>query len=239
MNPLKKMFGPWYDVLEPVLTSEDFKAVRTFLKFEMASGYKIYPKQSQTFRAFSLCPPEELRVVILGQDPYHDGSANGLCFANNDDAIKISPSLRSIITAVETDYDTLCLDFDHSLESWAEQGVLLLNTALTVRKGIAGSHLNVWRPFTENVLKIISFEYPKTIFVLWGKKAQAFKPLLHTQDRIVEAPHPAAELYAGGKAGFYSSQTFRRINVLLDEPIIWDTSCAEKSGKKDYGDAPY
>lgn len=239
MSAMEKMFGPWYDVIAPVLKSEAFDSVRTFLKLEIAAGYKIYPPQSQTFRAFSLCPPDKLKVVILGQDPYHDGSANGLAFANNDDAIRISPSLRSIVTAVETDYDTLCLGFDHSLESWAEQGVLLLNTALSVRKGVAGSHLAAWRPFTEQVLKTISFEYPKTVFVLWGKKAQAFKPLLHVQDRIVEAPHPAAELYAGGEAGFYTSQTFRRINVLLDEPIVWDTSCAEESAKLDYGKPPY
>jgi uracil-DNA glycosylase len=124
-------------------------------------------------------------VVILGQDPYHDGSATGLAFANSGDGPRISPSLAWIKKALEHDYDTLCLDFDYGLTSWAKQGVLLLNTALTVEKGKAGSHTVLWNTFTKELLTSLTSTKDDIIFVLWGKKAQDYAKFIKGNNKIV------------------------------------------------------
>ena len=216
---IKEQVGEWYNILDPIFKSEYFRKL-TDQHRQNITNRIVYPKRGKTFRAFQMCPLESLKVVILGQDPYHDGSATGLAFAN-DNAGRISPSLRNIIQAVKNDFGDVAVN--PNLESWAKQGVLLLNTALTVQKARPGSHIDLWMPFTRDIITSLSVYKPDLIWVLWGKKAQDYEkhimyPSGHT---ILKAPHPAAESYSGGKAGFFTCGHFKKINDKLEKPIEW------------------
>jgi len=224
---IESQVGDWYPLLEPIISSDKFKPIASEIKRCKQTFTKIYPETTKTFRAFKLCQLADTRVVILGQDPYHDGRATGLCFANNIGLGKPSPSLQWIVKALEYEYDTICVDFDYDLETWASQGVLLLNTALTVVKGYAGSHTELWRPFTEELITNLSLTKNNIIFVLWGKKAQEYSKFIHGNNKIITAPHPAADAYTGGKAGFHTSGSFSAVNKFLSEPIKWNTYCGE------------
>ena len=216
---IKEQVGEWYKILDPIFRTEYFRKL-TDQHRQNITNRIVYPKRGKTFRAFQMCPLESVKVVILGQDPYHDGSATGLAFAN-DRVGRISPSLRNIIQTVKNDFGDIIVN--PNLESWAKQGVLLLNTALTVEKGKAGSHVNMWMPFTRDIITSLSVYKPDLIWVLWGKKAQDYEkhimyPSGHT---ILKAAHPAAESYSGGKAGFFTCGHFKKINDKLEEPIEW------------------
>ena len=240
MKTLETQVGDWYPLLKPLLDTEDFKKIRQTIVQCRSHGFKVLPDTSKTFRAFNMCQYKDVKVVILGQDPYHDGSATGLAFANDPDSYNsTSPSLRNIITAVEKDFGTLSMDFDISLESWAEQGVLLLNTALTVLKGNAGSHTGVWRPFTQQFLEALSSSKENLIFVLWGKKAQDYEKFIKGDHTILKAAHPAAESYSGGRAGFFDCGHFSKINSLLSTPIRWCPSCDTLHPAKALEEAPF
>ena len=232
MSGIKNQVGDWYPLLEPIVTSDYFKGVAAEIKKQKDQGIIVYPDTKLTFRAFKLCQLSDVRVVILGQDPYHDGSATGLAFANNPHKPGISPSLKWISKALEHEYETLCLHFDYSLESWANQGVLLLNTALTVAKGYAGSHVTLWDKFTKEFIQSFSKQKDNIIFVLWGKKAQDYSKFIHGDNKIVTAPHPAADAYTGGSAGFHTSGTFSAVNSFLTDPIKWNTDCGEPLPKE-------
>jgi len=172
-----KHIGEWYKVPEirDFVSTSYMRKVLIYLNKEYINKI-IYPKKSNVFKCFKLCKPEKLKVVILGTEPYNNGMATGLCFANNNEKLKLSPELENIILKVENDvYLGLNLDFDITLEDWAKQGVLLLNTSLTVESKKKHSHLRIWNNFIKNILKIISENYPGTIFVLVGKKANGFK----------------------------------------------------------------
>lgn len=235
---IESQVGDWYPLLEPVVTSDYFKKVGTALKQCKAKGIKVYPDTKITFRAFKLCQLKDVKVVILGQDPYHDGSATGLAFANSDQSPRMSPSLRNIVTAVETDLGALCVNFNPTLESWANQGVLLLNTALTVEKGKAGSHVHLWNEFTKEVITRLSLIKNNIIFVLWGKKAQDYAKYIQGDNKILMAAHPAAESYSGGKAGFFTCKHFSHINNLIDSPIDWVDSCGDPL-PRELNEAPF
>ena len=215
---VQEQVGEWYKILDPIFKMDYFQELIKQHRNNVTTS-KVYPERGKTFRAFQMCPLESVRVVILGQDPYHDGSATGLAFAN--DGGRVSPSLNNIIQAVRNDFGPV--NVDKSLESWAKQGVLLLNTALTVQKGRAGSHVIMWMPFTRDIITRLSVEKPDLIWVLWGKKAQEYErhimyPSGHT---ILKAPHPAAESYSGGRAGFFTCGHFKKINTKLEQPIQW------------------
>ena len=216
---IKEQVGEWYKILDPIFRSGYFRKLVDQHRKNITNSI-VYPKRGKTFRAFQMCPLESVKVVILGQDPYHDGSATGLAFAN-DGVGRVSPSLRNIIQTVKNDFGDVEVSTD--LESWAKQGVLLLNTALTVERGKAGSHLDLWMPFTRDIITRLSVEKPDLVWVLWGKKAQDYEkhimyPSGHT---ILKAPHPAAESYSGGKAGFFTCEHFKKINDKLEQPIQW------------------
>ena len=220
---IKEQVGEWHTILDPIFRSGFFRKLTDQHRHHMTNSI-VYPKRGKTFRAFQMCPFESLKVVILGQDPYHDGSATGLAFAN-DGGGRISPSLRNIIQTVKNDFGAV--DVNPNLESWAKQGVLLLNTALTVEKGKAGSHVNMWMPFTRDFITRLSVLKPNLIWVFWGKKAQEYeKHIIYPNGHsFFRAPHPAAESYSGGKAGFFTCQHFKKINEQLikyeAEPIEW------------------
>jgi len=223
-NSLERIFGEqWYDLLEDFLISEDFKKIGRVLN---TSKKQCYPDRKDIFKAFQLCPLEKLKVVILGQDPYHDGSATGLAFSNRSDSKLFSPSLRNILKEVENDcYNGFKLVQEPNLERWAEQGVLLLNTALTVEKSNPGSHAELWNGFTRNVIKRISDRVPAIVYMLWGSHAKGYLDCISRETNIIlTSPHPSP-LSAG--RGFFGNNHFTKCNKVLVEVGIVE-------GEKDY-----
>jgi uracil-DNA glycosylase len=208
--------------------SKEFDDLGHFI-IEERKRYRVFPAQKDVFNAFRSTPFHDVKVVFLGLDPYiREGQATGYSFGVDiDTAITVPPSLRNIIREVESDLDVLCLEFDHSLKGWAQQGVLLLNTALTVREGQTGSHLLQWSGFTQSVLKALNDKGDNVIFILLGKDAQSYAKYLDPSvTKVIMAPHPAAESYAGGKAGFFGSRIFSKCNSMLymlgKEEINWN-----------------
>lgn len=227
---MKNLFGiNWYNAMKIYLQSQDFANLGHWLMAERKQK-RIYPEQKDIFKAFQLTPYEKVKVVFLGLDPYiRKNQATGLSFGVDIDKTdrKIPPSLKTIIKELESDLDTLCLDFDYSLEGWAKQGVLMLNTSLTVVEGQTNSHLKMWQPFTLNVIDAINDMNNDVIFILLGKTAQSYEKYLDPEStKVIKAPHPAAEAYAGGKAGFYGSKIFSKCNSMLymfgKEEINWN-----------------
>ena len=227
---MKNLFGiGWYNAMRTYLQSQDFANLGYLLMAERKQK-RVYPEQKDVFKAFQLTPYEKVKVVFLGLDPYiRKDQATGLSFGVDIDKTdrKIPPSLKIIIKELESDLDTLCLDFDYSLEGWAKQGVLMLNTSLTVQDGQTNSHLHMWKPFTLEVIDAINDKNDDVIFILLGKTAQSYEKHLDPEStRVIKAPHPAAEAYAGGKAGFYGSKIFSKCNAMLymleKEEINWN-----------------
>lgn len=180
-----------------------------------------YPDDKVVFRALNECPPDKLKVVILGQDPYHDGSATGLAFDNRIHQ-KLSPSLRNILKEIGEDVGVY--DGGQPSESYLDdlpyQGVLLLNTALTVEKGKAGSYTEQWKPFTTQLLTDIQ-KLDNIVWILWGNHAKSFKPLItNTSHYIIEGGHPSplnrSIPFAGGKY-FSECNSFLRT---ISKPVI-------------------
>ena len=183
----------------------------------------IYPAPENIFKAFDSCPPDGVKVVIVGQDCYHrKGQATGLAFAVPADS-KIPPSLRNIQKELK---DDLGVEFsDQTLQQWSDQGVLLLNSALTVREGEPGSHLEQWEPFTDDVIKILSQTRKRLVFLFWGKYAQAKQPLIDPKGRhlVLTASHPSP--LAANRGGWFGRKHFSRTNAFLRKnrkrPIEW------------------
>ena len=213
---------PWPDVLGEELAKPYYREIMRFVDRERRTG-AVYPLSGDLFAAFHLTPYEKVKVVILGQDPYHQpGQANGLCFSVPRDVLRLPPSLRNIHAAMARDGFTPPPHGD--LTDWARQGVLLLNTALSVRRSKANSHAKQWREFTDAVITKLSDRQRPAVFVLWGKSAQRKRDLID-EDRheVVTAPHPAAR--GRFQAEFREAGTFtevnRRLEALKVEPIGW------------------
>ncbi len=212
----------WKDRLAEVFASEDFVRLTEFVKAEYKQG-PVFPPGSKIFRAFDLCPVDAVRVVILGQDPYHGpGQANGLCFSVNPD-IDLPPSLRNIFEELQTDLGR-SPHTDRTLEHWARQGVLLLNSTLTVRSGVPTSHAGKgWEEFTDEVLKVVAARKDPVVFILWGSYAQRKGAFLDgTKHLVIKSPHPSP---LSSYRGFFGSRPFSRANKALEtwgkEPIDW------------------
>jgi uracil-DNA glycosylase len=220
---LNMLFGDeWYNALKRMLKTNYWKALGQKIAGERIM-YNIFPeKGSDTlFKAFRTTPLSKVRVVILGQDPYQDGSYDGFAFSNRDDGQKISNSLRNILKEVESDvYDGFQIDQNPDLTRWAEQGVLLLNRAHTVRKKNPGSHLEYWSRFTNEVLSLLSKQDRPIVWILWGKKAEGAvgRIMKNPQHIYVKTPHPS-------EPGFKGSKPFTRTNKFLErhgkEQIKW------------------
>lgn len=240
MNPMDKVDESWTPILHSFYQSKGLIE----LKRDILPHISFQPSREDIFNVFSM-PLDSIKVVILGQDPYPTpGDAIGYCFATNDGR-KIPRSLNIIKQELlEEGLGTELQDSPEwqKLEHWTEQGVFLLNTALTVKTGTAGSHLKYWLEFTKSIITYISTHH-HCIWVLWGKKAQSFIPYIRTNpfnvkgydmetiedipkndyNYLLQAPHPAAELYSGGNAGFYGCNHFMFINKILGhkEQIIF------------------
>jgi uracil-DNA glycosylase len=212
----------WKKILMEEFQSPYFSELKKFLVEETASR-TIYPPGLQIFNAFQHTPFDRVKVVILGQDPYHGaGQAHGLCFSVPP-GIKAPPSLKNIFKELQSDLG-ITIPAHGSLESWADQGVLLLNATLTVRATEAGSHQNRgWETFTNAVIEKISREKTNVVFLLWGRYAQAKESLVDGEKHLVlKAAHPSP---FSAYNGFFGCQHFSKANSFLEqkgiEPVDW------------------
>lgn len=222
-NAQKAQIHPqWYALLHQEFEQDYFAQLKAFLQNEKAK-YQIYPPAKRIFAAFDHTPPSAVKVVIMGQDPYHGpGQACGFCFSVQEGTAH-PPSLRNI-------YKEVCsntgMPYPKSgdLSPWAQQGVFLLNATLTVRQGQAGSHQKKgWERFTDTVIQKLSDEQEGLIFMLWGNFAISKKTLINTQKHhILSAPHPSP---LSAHRGFFGCQHFLQANKLLQQmgktPIDW------------------
>ncbi len=216
----------WKLLLQPEFEKPYFKKLQKFIADERKL-FTIYPQHENVFRAFELTSYADTRVVILGQDPYHGANqANGLCFSVQSD-VAIPPSLRNILKELQSDLDFTAntkIANHGNLEHWAQQGVLMLNTTLTVRAGEAGSHQGFgWETFTDEVIRIINNKSHSVVFVLWGAMARKKRLLINTdKHHIVESAHPSP---LSAHNGFIGSRPFTKINDALAKanfkPISW------------------
>lgn len=184
---------------------------------ELASKEEtIYPEPTKIFRAFKECPPDKLKVVILGQDPYFDGSATGLAFDNNALAVKkVSPSLRKILQEIKDDIGKDPIESFNQpscLSHLPEQGVLLWNTALTVEHGKPASHVDIWAPFTDLIIQAVNRKQ-NVVWILWGAYAKSYGGRVADTHQVIEGTHPAARPNA--PVPFAGGKYFSRCNELL------------------------
>ena len=214
----------WKEVLKEEFAKPYFEQIVFFLKTEKASGKKIYPVGSNIFNAFNKTPFDKVKVVILGQDPYHGhGQAHGLSFSVLP-GVKVPPSLQNIFKEINTDLGVENLLKNGDLTHWAEQGVLLLNAALTVRDGEPMSHAKFgWAQFTDAVIRTISDKKENVVFLLWGKFAQDKQILIDTNSHyVLKAAHPSP---LSAHNGFFGCKHFSKTNEILvklgENPIDW------------------
>ncbi|MDR9440090.1 MAG: uracil-DNA glycosylase [Halomonas sp.] len=199
------------------------QSLRDFLAAEKAARKVIYPHSTDWFRAFELTPLDRVKVVILGQDPYHGPhQAHGLCFSVRP-GVRVPPSLVNIYKELQSDVGFQPVEHGN-LEHWARQGVLLLNTSLTVEQGNAGSHRGKgWETFTDRAIATVSAHADPSVFLLWGSPARKKKALIDTSRHLVlESPHPSP---LSAHRGFFGNHHFSRANAFLvengREPIDW------------------
>lgn len=217
-----KIEESWKKALTPEFEKPYFSDLVSFLHKEKAAGQVIYPPGSQIFRAFELTPLENLKVVILGQDPYHEpGEAMGLSFSVPD-GVRMPPSLRNIFKEIETDLG-IQMSGRTNLEKWASQGVLMLNAILTVRAHQAASHKDIgWTEFTDAVISYISNNCSGIVFLLWGRFAISKIPLIDTSRHyVLTAAHPSPL----ARGAFFGCRHFSQANAILSSlgksPIDW------------------
>jgi len=214
----------WLAVLEPEFEKDYMKNLKSFLQEEKKKGYQIYPKGTDIFNALNMTPFNQVKVVILGQDPYHGtGQAHGLSFSVQK-GVAIPPSLKNIYKELEGDIEGFKMPNHGNLTHWAEQGVLLLNATLTVRASEAGSHQNRgWEIFTDEIIKALSQKRDHIVFLLWGKYAQQKASLIDQKKHyVLTAAHPSP---FSAYNGFFGSKHFSKTNQLLvqnnEKPIDW------------------
>lgn len=222
LNAIENKMTSWQQFIEQQKNEAYFQTLAQFIREERAKK-TIFPKEEDVFRAFELTPLHDVKVIILGQDPYHgDHQAHGLSFSVQQ-GIKLPPSLKNIFKELESDLGVQSPD-SGDLTNWANQGVLLLNTVLTVEKGKAGSHQNQgWEIFTNRVLELLNEQNHPVIFVLWGNPAQQkLKLITQKQHYVLMAPHPSP---LSAYRGFFGSKPFSQVNQLLIQnqmtPIEW------------------
>jgi uracil-DNA glycosylase len=223
MTETIRLQDSWKVPLRSEFTSPAMLALRQFLVAEKAAGKRIFPKGSNWFRALDLTPLDQVRVVILGQDPYHgEGQAHGLCFSVLP-GVRVPPSLVNIYKELETDLGIPRASHGF-LESWAKQGVLLLNSVLTVEMGQAASHQRKgWEEFTDAVIRLIAARDKPVVFLLWGAYAQRKAAFVDAERHLVlTAAHPSP---LSAHNGFLGCRHFSKANAFLESsgltPIEW------------------
>lgn len=219
MPPLS---GSWAEALKGEFKKPYYKKLFQVVGEEYRTR-KVFPAPDDLFNAFHFTPLEQVKVLILGQDPYHnDGQAHGLCFSVKPD-VEIPPSLVNIYQELEDDLGCYIPNNGY-LEKWARQGVLLLNTVLTVRAHQANSHRGIgWEEFTDAAIRVLAEQARPMVFILWGRPAQTKKSMLHNPKHLIlEAPHPSP---LSAYRGFFGSRPFSQTNEFLEKnglaPIDW------------------
>lgn len=215
INSMFPYFNPsWHSVLKEEIQKPYFKDLMQAVDKEYVNQ-TCFPPKELLFAAFDQCSFENLKVVLIGQDPYHGvGEANGLCFSVND-GVKIPPSLRNIFRELQDDLGTVFFPASGNLESWAKQGVLLLNATLSVRKDSPNSHKQLkWNAFTDAVIQIISEQKQNVVFLLWGNFAQKKGAKINRDQHLVlESGHPSPLSANQGK--WFGNQHFSQTNLYL------------------------
>ncbi len=214
----------WKNVLNSEIEKEYFNDLLNDVQYEY-EHYTCFPPEKLIFAAFDKCSFDDLKVVIIGQDPYHgNGEANGLCFSVNDN-VKTPPSLRNIFREINDDLEQIILPNSGNLERWASQGVLLLNNTLTVRKDVPNSHSHLdWKIFTDNVIQLISDKKENVVFLLWGNFAQKKGTKIDRNKHLVlESGHPSPMSANQGK--WFGNKHFSKTNEYLKnknrKEIVW------------------
>lgn len=216
-----KIRKSWYELLKDDFEKDSFKNLQIFLASEREK-YKIYPDDDNVFSALNAVAFDDVKVVIIGQDPYHEpNQAHGLCFSVLDKT-PIPPSLVNIYKEIEDDLKIKC-NSSGDLTRWARQGVLLLNTTLTVRKGEANSHQGKgWEKITGKIIDLLSKRQKPVVFLLWGANAQAFASKISSWHLVLKAPHPSP---LSAYRGFFGCKHFSKCNDFLAKnnitPIDW------------------
>ena len=216
----------WKRALAPEFEKEYWHHLTQFVKQEIQAGKEIFPPGNQIFAAFDLCPLDAVKVVILGQDPYHGkGQCHGPCFSVNP-GIPFPPSLKNIFKELQREFSDFHIPKSGDLRSWCKQGVLMLNATLTVRAHEPMSHAGKgWEEFTDAAIKKISETQDHVIFLLWGRHARNKKALIDTKKHtVLEAAHPSP---FSAHNGFFGCNHFKQVNEILKKlgkpPIDWQT----------------
>lgn len=214
----------WKNILKNEFKKEYFLSLTQFIKAEKTAGKKIFPAGKNIFKAFEKTPFQNVKVVLLGQDPYHgEGQAHGLSFSVPD-GTRLPPSLQNIFKELKNDLGISVPAGKSDLSKWAEQGVLLLNSSLTVRQAEAGSHaIYGWSEFTDTVISELSKNSENIVFILWGKFARQKQHLIdETKHLVLNAAHPSP---LSAHAGFFGCKHFSKTNEYLIKnnktPIDW------------------
>ena len=217
-----KIEQSWKEILKEEFEKDYFKRLTTFVRDEYQGATPIYPPAKLIFNAFDHCPFDKVKVVILGQDPYHGpGQAHGLSFSVPD-GVPAPPSLKNIFKEIESDLGVRMSGYPN-LEKWARQGVMLLNAVLTVRSGEAASHSKIgWEEFTDAVIRYISDNCEGVVFMLWGNFARSKRDLIdRSRHYVLEAAHPSPL----ARGAFFGSRHFSQANNILvsrgQKPIDW------------------
>ena len=219
---LDEYFGDWMRVIDRTELNN--------VMIKVGQEYRrkpLCPAQSDVFRAFEFCPIKDLKVVMLGQSPYpQKGVATGILFGNRKEVNEdnLSPSLNIVKeAAINFEIPHYCITFDQTLESWAKQGILMLNSALTVEMNKAGSHVMVWRPFIAKLLKNLSEYNTAIVYVLFGRQAQTFKPYINNMfNHIIEIEHPAYFARSGTKMPHQLfTDISNKVKGIYGVPIKW------------------
>lgn len=214
----------WLNVLGDELKKPYMNELKSFLLDEKQKGFTFYPKNKDIFNAFNYTPFDQVKVVILGQDPYHgQGQAHGLSFSVQK-GIPVPPSLKNIYKELADEFSDYKIPHHGDLSAWAEQGILLLNATLTVRAQSPGSHQKRgWETFTDHVIAELSKQREGLVFILWGKYAQQKEVLIDTNKHfVIKSAHPSP---FSAHSGFFGSKPFSKTNEILKKqgltPINW------------------
>lgn len=226
-SPAQLLNSDWLSHLLPYFDGPDYQRVMDLIRADELANIRVYPLYTDRYRAFELTPLGKVKCVIIGQDPYHgEGQANGLAFSVNK-GMKLPPSLNNIFKELQSEYPNkmpAAIESEGDLSMWSEQGVLLLNAALTVCESAPLSHQNCgWEPLIQQVIATINSQCSGVVFVLWGKSAQRYKSFVDTEiHAVIEGVHPSP---LSAHRGFFGSKPFSKINELLKNqgksPIIW------------------
>ncbi len=226
-SPAQLLNSDWLSHLLPYFDGPDYQRVMDQILADEMANVRVFPIFKERYRAFELTPLGKVKCVIIGQDPYHgEGQANGLAFSVNK-GMKLPPSLNNIFKELQSEYPNkmpAAIESEGDLSMWSEQGVLLLNAALTVCESAPLSHQNCgWEPLIQQVIATINSQCSGVVFVLWGKSAQRYKSFVDTEiHAVIEGVHPSP---LSAHRGFFGSKPFSKINELLKNqgksPIKW------------------